>query len=182
MIHITEEYMSQPKTVRQSHLDLKDKCIERIFETQYRQSGYSFYLKGLLAHVLDTNIPLRNKDGVKVVLAHACNNAKCANPKHLYWATHKENIEDSGTWYERNLKKNGKQFIIDTNRRTAKEKPPGFFSKINNRKGKKHTLEHRKRLSEGTRKYFLNNMKTDNRFKNTLGKYSTMLSYNNGTN
>jgi len=172
MIHITEEYMSQPKTVRQSHLDLNDKCIERIFETQYRQSGYSYYLKGLLAHVLDTNIPLLNKDGVKVVLAHACNNAKCANPKHLYWGTYKENIEDSGNAYERNLKKNGKQFIIDTARKVAKERPPGFFSSINNRKDKPLSEEHKKKLSEGTKKYFLNNMKTDNRFKNTLGKYS----------
>ena len=98
--------MRQPKEIRQSHLDLKDKCIERIFETQYRQSGYSYYLKGLLAHILDTNIPLRNKDGVRALLAHACNNAKCANPKHLYWATDKENILDSGSFYERNLKKN----------------------------------------------------------------------------
>jgi hypothetical protein len=59
---INKKYMRQPKEIRQSHLDLKDKCIERIFETQYRQSGYSYYLKGLLAHILDTNIPLRNKD------------------------------------------------------------------------------------------------------------------------
>jgi|TARA_B100000959_G_C14848063_1_gene568898 hypothetical protein len=156
MITITKEYMEQPKDIRQSHLNLKDKCIERIFETQYRQSGYSYYLKGLLAHVLDTNIPLRNKDGVNVLLAHACNNAKCANPKHLYWATSKENIADSGSYYERNLKKNGKQFIIDTARKVAKEKPPGYFSKINNRKGKKHTLEHRKNISLAITKWHKN--------------------------
>ena len=146
--------MRQPKEVRQSHLDLKDKCIERIFETQYRQSGYSYYLKGLLAHILDTNIPVRkDKNGVRVLLAHACNNAKCANPKHLYWATDKENIDDSGSYYERTVKKYGKQSIIDRNRRLAKEKPPGYFSKINNRKGKKFTEEHKKNLSTAIKKW-----------------------------
>ena len=154
MITITKEYMRQPKEVRQSHLDLKDKCIERIFETQYRQSGYSYYLKGLLAHILDTNIPVRkDKNGVRVLLAHACNNAKCANPKHLYWATDKENIDDSGSYYERTVKKYGKQSIIDRNRRLAKEKPPGYFSKINNRKGKKFTEEHKKNLSTAIKKW-----------------------------
>ena len=156
MITITKEYMEQPKDIRQSHLNLKDKCIERIFETQYRQSGYSYYLKGLLAHVLDTNIPLRNKDGVNVLLAHACNNAKCANPKHLYWATSKENIADSGSYYERDLKKNGKQSIIDRNRRIAKEKPPGHFSNINNRKGKPLSEEHRKNISLAITKWHKN--------------------------
>ena len=102
---INNEYMSRSKKIRQGHLDLEDECIERILKTQYRTSGYSYYLKGLLAHILDTNIPLLNKDGVKVLLAHACNNAKCANPKHLYWATHKENIHDSGTCHERDVKK-----------------------------------------------------------------------------
>jgi hypothetical protein len=154
MITITKEYMSQPKEVRQLHLNLKEKCIERIFETQYRQSGYSYYLKGLLAHILDTNIPVRkDKNGVRVLLAHACNNAKCANPKHLYWATDKENIEDSGSFHARDLKKNGKQSIIDRNRKIAKERPPGFFSKINNRKGKKHTEEHKKNLSIAIKKW-----------------------------
>ena len=165
--------MCQPKKVRQSHLNLKDKCIERIFETQYRKSGYSYYLKGLLAHILDTNIPVRKeKNGVRVLLAHACNNAKCANPKHLYWATDKDNIEDSGNAHQRDVKKNGKQSIIDRNRRLAKEKPPRFFSKINNRKGKSLSEAHKRNLSKATKKYFLNNMTTDNRFKNTLGKYS----------
>ena len=150
---INNEYMSQSKKIRQGHLDLEDECIERILKTQYKTSGYSYYLKGLLAHILDTNIPLLNKDGVKVLLAHACNNAKCANPKHLYWATYKENNADSGSAYERNLKKNGKQFIIDTAKKVASEKPPGFFSKINNRKDKKFSLEHRKKLSIAIKKW-----------------------------
>jgi len=153
MIIIDENYMSQSKQDRQSHLDLKESCVERILQTQYKKSGYSYYLKGLLAHFLDTNIPLRNKDGINVLMAHACNNAKCANPKHLYWATHKENIEDSGSFYERDLKKNGKQSIIDRNKRIAKERPSGFFSKINNRKGKPLSEQHKKNLSKAIKKW-----------------------------
>ena len=65
----------------------------------------------------------------------------------------RKNLADSGTFYERDLKKNGKQSIIDRNRRIAKEKPPGFFSKINNRKGTKHTEEHKKNLSIAIRKW-----------------------------
>ena len=156
MIIIDENYMSQSKQNRQSHLNLNEQCIERIFETQYKKSGYSYYLKGLLAHFLDTNIPLRNKDGINVLMAHACNNAKCCNPKHLYWATHKENIMDSGSFYERDLKKNGKQSIIDRNRKIAKEKPPGHFSKINNRKGKPLSEKHKKNLSEAIKKWHEN--------------------------
>ena len=158
---INNEYMSQSKEIRQDHLDLEDKCIERILQTQYQKSGYSYYLKGLLAHILNTNIPVRkDKDGVRVLLAHACNNAKCANPKHLYWATDKENIEDSGSFYERTLKKNGKQFIIDTNRRIAKELGTEHFSKMGKLgKGKNKSIEHRKNLSIAIKKWHKENGK-----------------------
>jgi hypothetical protein len=150
MISIDETYMSKSKEERQSHLSLQEKCIERIKETQYINSGYSYYLKGLLAHVLDTEIPVRKK----VVLAHACNNARCANPKHLYWATYKENLHDSGTCYERTIKKHGKQFVIDKNRRLAKQKPPEFFSKINNRKGKSLSEKHKRNISKAIKRWY----------------------------
>ena len=142
--------MSQSKEIRQLHLDLTDSCIERILETQYNNSGYSYYLKGLLAHYLDTNIPVRrDKNEIRVLLAHACNNAKCANPKHLYWATDKENIEDSGSFYERTVNKYGKQYIVDTNKKIAKELVTEHFSRMGKLgKGKNKSIEHKKKISE----------------------------------
>ena len=68
---------------RQKHLDLLDECFER--------GGTSTNHKGVLAQYLNTDIPY----GTKHLLCHACNNSKCSNPKHLYWGTPKENVEDS---------------------------------------------------------------------------------------
>lgn len=48
------------------------------------------YLKGLLAHLMDTTIP----KGHLAHVAHACHNAKCSNPSHIYWATPSENALD----------------------------------------------------------------------------------------
>jgi len=154
--------MSQSKKIRQFHLDLTDSCIERILETQYRNSGYSYYLKGLLADHLDTNIPIRkDKDGIRVLLAHACNNAKCANPKHLYWATDKENIEDSGSCYERTLQKYGKQYIIDKNKKTAEKLGTEHFSKMGKLgKGRNKSVEHKKKISESIKLWHEEKRKT----------------------
>ena len=68
---------------RQEHINLLESCIER--------GGNSTNHKGVLAQFLDTTIPY----GTKILLCHACNNAKCSNPKHLYWGTPKENVEDA---------------------------------------------------------------------------------------
>ena len=85
-----EEYMKLSKVERQSHVKLNEPCIER--------GGYivhgtnSYMVKGLLAHILDTTIP------VKFTLAgclHACGNGKCSNPNHLYWGSHAENMADA---------------------------------------------------------------------------------------
>ena len=45
------------------------------------------------------------------------------------------------------------QSIIDRNIKLAKQKPLEFFSKINNRKGTKHTEEHKKNLSIAIKKW-----------------------------
>lgn len=77
------EYIKLPKKHRQNHLQLAQPCIER--------GGQSTYLKGLLAHLMDTTIP----SGKKIHVCHACHNSKCSNPHHLYWGTASENKIDS---------------------------------------------------------------------------------------
>jgi hypothetical protein len=77
------EYIKLSKEERQQHLRLTDPCIER--------GGQSMYCKGLLAHLRNTTIP----SGNKVHVCHACHNAKCSNPDHLYWGTPSENRRDA---------------------------------------------------------------------------------------
>ena len=79
---LIEEYITQTKEVRQAHINLNESCLER--------GGNSENFRGLLAHVLDTNIP----KGQKIHLCHACHNAACSNINHLYWGTSKENSQD----------------------------------------------------------------------------------------
>ena len=81
------DYMQQPLEERQAHLKLDEACLER--------GGQSMYLKGLLAHVHDTTIP----SGKKIHVCHACNNAACSNPNHLYWGTASENALDRDAYY-----------------------------------------------------------------------------------
>ena len=77
------EYIQKPKSERQSHLDLKDPCIEI--------GANSKECRALLAHYIYTTI----RPSKKIHLCHACNNAKCSNVKHLYWGTVAENSRDS---------------------------------------------------------------------------------------
>jgi hypothetical protein len=78
-----EEYILLPQSERQAHLRLDEDCLMR--------GGQSMYLKGLLAHILDTTIP----SGKKIHVCHACHNDLCSNPNHLYWGTPKENHQDA---------------------------------------------------------------------------------------
>lgn len=84
-----EEHMKLSKIERQAHIKLDEPCIER---GGYMTHGTNSYMvKGLLAHILNTTIP------VKYTLAgclHACGNGKCSNPNHLYWGNHSENMQD----------------------------------------------------------------------------------------
>ena len=84
---LVEQWINETREVRTKHLDLTESCIER--------GGNSTVHRGVLAQYLDTNLPS------KVDLCHACHNDKCSNPKHLYWGTRKENIQDAkdnGNW------------------------------------------------------------------------------------
>ena len=78
------EYMTQDQSSRCAHIDLTSPCIEI--------GGNSLQYRGLLAHYLNTFIPTKPKEAL---LCHACHNAACSNPKHLYWGTYSENLKDS---------------------------------------------------------------------------------------
>jgi hypothetical protein len=81
---IVEEYIKKSLKFRQKHLNLNENCVLR--------GGNSTKLQGLLAFFLDTSIPEKYS---KILLCHACGNEKCGNPKHLYWGTQKENVQDA---------------------------------------------------------------------------------------
>jgi hypothetical protein len=80
--------MTKTREERMQHLNLSESCIEI--------GGYdSREYRGLLAHYLKTTIPTHvNKEKRYACLCHACNNHKCSNPKHLYWGSYTDNIED----------------------------------------------------------------------------------------
>ena len=129
-----EEYILLPKKLRQEHLKLNEACIER--------GGQSMYLKGLLAHLHDTTIP----SGHKIHVCHACNNALCSNPTHLYWGTAQENRLDFAatgndkTIWERMINKYGIDAARDMNRKNGNTHGSG-------NKGKSKTEEHKLKTS-----------------------------------
>lgn len=128
-------YIELPVSDRQLHLDMSDACIER--------GGNSTNFKGLLAEFLKTTIP----SGHKILLCHKCNNAKCSNPKHLYFGTPKENVNDSkenGTWksvWERSIEKYG--YAEACRRNGSGDKSAGGRGN----KGKFKSDEHKKKIS-----------------------------------
>jgi hypothetical protein len=105
MFELIENYIKKSKEERTSHLDLSEPCIEI--------GGNSIEFRGLLAHHLKTEIPT----GKKVLCAHACNNGKCSNPRHLYWGTYSENLIDAQnagvrkSFYQQSLEKYGPEKV-----------------------------------------------------------------------
>ena len=135
-MHLIETYITLPKQDRQAHLDLTDPCIER---GGPEKGGLSSYCKGLMAHLLNTTIP----SGHKIHICHACNNAKCSNPKHLYWGTAQENRLDQGTEnsiWDRMVAKYGIDEAKARNSRKGNTNGSG-------NKGKAKSEEHKKNIS-----------------------------------
>ncbi|MBX9732553.1 MAG: hypothetical protein K2X37_00690 [Chitinophagaceae bacterium] len=128
-----EEYILLSKEERQKHLRLDEACIER--------GGQSMYCKGLLAHILDTTIP----SGKKIYVCHACHNAKCSHPYHLYWGTPSENrqdeIDNGGiTIWERTVAKHGLEVAKDKNKRNGNTNGSG-------NKGNPKSEEHKRKIA-----------------------------------
>jgi len=127
------DYILHPKEQRQSHLKLDEPCIER--------GGQSMYLKGLLAHLLNTTIP----SGKKIHVCHACHNGKCSNPNHIYWGTASENKKDADsnggtTIWQRMVEKYGLDKAREMNKRKGNANGSG-------NKGKPLSEEHKKNIA-----------------------------------
>lgn len=78
------EYMELPSKERKRHLDLSKPCVE--------MGADSRCCRALLGMFLETTC-----EGLGMgigLLCHACGNAKCNNPEHLYWGTSSENCLD----------------------------------------------------------------------------------------
>lgn len=137
-----EEYILHSKEERQKHLKLSESCIER-------GTDFSTHLKGLLAHVLDTTIPL----GLKIHVCHACHNARCNNPYHLYWGTPSENERDAinngkKTIWQYTVEKYGLEAasILAKNRKKGNKGNPGIAK----------TPEQKAKISEAIKELYKN--------------------------
>jgi hypothetical protein len=131
------EWIKESREVRSSHLDLAEECIER--------GGNSTVHRGVLAQYLCTDMPS------KVDLCHACNNDKCSNPKHLYWGTRKENIEDAkknGTWkspWQALVDKHGYEKACELNIQNGSS---GWSKGGKSNKGIPKSEDHKRKISE----------------------------------
>lgn len=134
-----EEWINESREVRTSHLDLTEPCVER--------GGNSTVHRGVLAQYLDTNLPS------KVDLCHACHNDKCSNPKHLYWGTRKENVQDAknnGTWkspWDRLVDKYGYERACEINKQNSNPAVAGQGNK-----GKQKSELHKQKIANAIRK------------------------------
>jgi len=130
------DYIKKSKKQRQKHLKLNTKCIE--------VGGCSTNFRILLVAYLKTTMP----SGSKILLCHACNNAKCSNVNHLYWGTPKENLDDKiatgtyKTFWEKCVEKYGYKKACKMNTRGNKS----AGGKAN--KGIQKSEEHKRKISE----------------------------------
>ncbi len=146
MIDIND-YIKLTRCYRRKHLNLQIPCLER--------GGMSTHHKGVLAQFLNTSIPKG-----KILLCHACNNEKCSNPKHLYWGTFSDNMIDYKqsinykSIYQNTVNKYGIKATKKMLSNNGKTSRGGLGNK-----GKPKSKEHRKKLSEATKKYYASSSK-----------------------
>lgn len=99
------EYILLSREERRKHIDLSEPCLE-MFEGS---ANLHHAIRGILAYFLGTSVPV----GRRILACHACNNRVCGSPKHIYWGTPEDNIQDQiecGTYSsikDRMIKKNG---------------------------------------------------------------------------
>ena len=141
MIDITE-FITRSKAERQAHLAIDEQCCER--------GGSSTNHKGVLAEYLGTTIPKG-----RILLCHACHNGKCSNPRHLYWGTDKDNLDDTkenGTWkslWDKMVEKYGYEKARELN----SHKMSGNNNGAGN-KGKPKSEEHKKKIAEAVKRKY----------------------------
>ena len=137
------EYINKPYAERTSHLELDTECREI--------GGNSTAFKGLLSHILGVTIPSSSK----ILLCHKCHNGKCSNPKHLYYGTPKENINDqkeNGTFvsvWDRLVEKHGYEGACKLNSRKSTAHLGGMGNK-----GKPKSEEHKRKIAESIKKKY----------------------------
>lgn len=135
-----EDYMKKDLSLRTQHLDLSEPCLEI--------GGNSTMFRGLLSYYLKTTIP----SGFQINLCHKCNNDKCANPKHLYYGTSKENFKDYmesdryKTLWEKRIEKHGIKKARELQGKGNKS--AGGKGNLNKPKSE----EHRRKISEALKK------------------------------
>lgn len=139
------EYIKKSYEERTAHLELDTECVEI--------GGNSTSFKGLLSYILGVTIP----SGSKILLCHKCHNAKCSNPKHLYYGTPKENINDQkengtfvGVW-DRLVEKYGYEGACKLNSRPDIAHLGGLGNA-----GKTKSDEHKKKISESIKRKYKN--------------------------
>jgi HNH endonuclease len=117
------------------------------------------YLKGLLAHLHNTTIP----SGKKIHVCHACHNAKCSNPNHLYWGTASENKIDANNFYGKTIWDHmvEKYGLEEAKRRQSRPKEHYSQAGKKGNEGKPKSPEQKEKISKAIKQKWLTK-KTNN--------------------